>query len=87
VTGLINLTSFPSIFFLLPFHQSVSAITVVGQMAVEHFGHTASLAGSFFISFVPIILFATAMPETMGHRGQQFLDQNHGEGKDFVPLA
>jgi len=39
-----------------------------GQLVVEKFGHVASLLGSLFISFVPIVLFM-AMPETLGHRG------------------
>ncbi|KAL3942840.1 MAG: hypothetical protein SGBAC_003039 [Bacillariaceae sp.] len=57
-----------------------------GQMVVEYFGHTASLAGSFFISIFPIILFGIAMPETLGNRGQQFL--HHEDARTgFVPLA
>jgi hypothetical protein len=39
----------------------------LGQMVVERFGHTASLTGSFILSFVPIVLF-TFMPETKGDR-------------------
>ena len=38
-----------------------------GQIVVEKFGHTASLAASFFISLVPIVLFSF-MPETLGLR-------------------
>ncbi|CAJ1963540.1 unnamed protein product [Cylindrotheca closterium] len=57
-----------------------------GQMVVEYFGHTASLAGSFFISIFPIILFGVAMPETLGNRGQQFLKHEETKTK-FVPLS
>lgn len=41
----------------------------LGQMVVEHYGHIASLTGSFFLSIIPIILFSN-MPETYGLRGQ-----------------
>ena len=41
----------------------------LGQKVVEQFGHVTSLMGSFVISFIPIILFALFMPETMGKRG------------------
>eukprot|EP00980_Cylindrotheca_fusiformis_P001880 scaffold429_cov114-Cylindrotheca_fusiformis.AAC.7 len=58
-----------------------------GQMAVEYFGYTTSLAGSFFISIFPIILFATCMPETMRLRGPEMLEQNRNEGNDFLPLS
>lgn len=68
--------------WLTPSHS----VSSVGQMVVEYFGHTASLAGSFFISIFPIILFGIAMPETLGNRGQQFL--HHEEARTgFVPLA
>lgn len=40
----------------------------LGQMVVEKFGHVTSLMGSFFISFVPLLLFAF-FPETLGKRG------------------
>jgi len=36
-------------------------------MVVERFGHIASLAGSMFISIIPILLFCF-MPETLGDR-------------------
>jgi hypothetical protein len=36
-------------------------------MVVERFGHTASLTGSFILSFIPIVLF-TFMSETKGDR-------------------
>jgi len=42
----------------------------LGQMIVENMGHVASLTGSLFLSFIPVILFAALMPETMGLRGQ-----------------
>jgi MFS family permease len=42
----------------------------LGQLIVEKFGHVVSLAGSFIISLVPIVLFAF-MPETLGLRAIQ----------------
>ena len=36
-------------------------------MVVERFGHIVSLAGSMFISIIPILLFCF-MPETLGDR-------------------
>lgn len=42
----------------------------LGQLAVEYLGHVASLVGSLVLSFVPILLFAVFMPETLGVRGQ-----------------
>jgi MFS family permease len=42
----------------------------LGQMVVEKFGHIISLAGSFFISFIPIIIFTALMPETLNTRGK-----------------
>ena len=39
----------------------------LGQLTVEKFGHVESLAGSFFLSLIPICLF-TFMPETLGIR-------------------
>lgn len=41
----------------------------LGQRVAEHFGYVHSLIGSFFLSFVPIIIFAVFMPETLGKRG------------------
>lgn len=43
----------------------------LGQMVVEKFGHIVSLAGSFFISFIPIVIFTLFMPETLNTRGKQ----------------
>lgn len=40
----------------------------MGQWVAQEFGHIASLAGSFIISIVPVMLF-TLMPETKGRRG------------------
>lgn len=54
-----------------------------GQLLVQYFGHTASILASFVISFFPILLFSTFMPETHGHRGEQFQlggdDDDHKE--------
>ena len=41
----------------------------LGQRVAQHFGDTTSLMASFVISIIPIVLFATYMPETMGKRG------------------
>jgi MFS family permease len=41
----------------------------LGQRVAEHFGYVHSLMGSFVLSFVPIIIFAMFMPETLGKRG------------------
>ena len=38
-----------------------------GQIVVERYGHVTSLMGSFFISLIPICVFAF-MPETLGKR-------------------
>lgn len=39
----------------------------LGQIAVEKFSHTTSLAGSFIISLIPIVL-CLFFPETYGER-------------------
>jgi hypothetical protein len=49
----------------------------LGQLVVEKLGHVASLTGSFFISFVPILLFLF-MPETLGQR-----THHHSRPKDI----
>jgi len=41
----------------------------LGQLVVQEFGHVASLLGSLMISFIPILVFAIFMPETLGRRG------------------
>lgn len=43
----------------------------LGQMVVEKMGHVASLTGSFFLSIIPIAIFAIFMPETMNTRGKK----------------
>jgi len=43
----------------------------LGQQVVERFGHVASLSGSLFISFIPIIVFGILMPETLGDRNNR----------------
>lgn len=40
-----------------------------GQMVVEHLGHVTSLSGSLVLSFIPIMIFAFFMPETLNTRG------------------
>lgn len=42
---------------------------LLGQIIVEKMGHVASLSGSLVLSFIPIVLFQLAMPETRGQRG------------------
>lgn len=42
----------------------------LGQHIVEQFGHVASLTGSLILSVIPIMIFGTFMPETLGDRGQ-----------------
>lgn len=39
--------------------------TLLGQIAVERWGHAASIYGSMFVSCVPIIIFGILMPETL----------------------
>lgn len=41
---------------------------LLGQIAVEHLGHVASLTGSLVLSFIPIAIFNSFMPETRGER-------------------
>ena len=52
-----------------------------GQNVVETFGHVVSLSGSLLVSFIPILLFAIFMPETLGHRG----DLAAAEDKKEIP--
>jgi len=53
-------------------------------MVVERFGHVASLSGSFFISFLPIAIFAIFMPETMNTRGKKKALLNESGSGDYV---
>jgi hypothetical protein len=55
-------------------------------MIVEYFGHTASLAGSFFVSLFPIVLFALAMPETYGRRGESGQKERPNQN-DFLAMT
>ena len=48
----------------------------LGQHVVEKFGHVASLSGSLFLSFVPILIFGCFMPETLGERGHKKTEKN-----------
>ena len=41
---------------------------LIGQFVVERFGYVESLAGSFFLSIVAVVLYSLAMPETRGLR-------------------
>ena len=56
----------------------------LGQLLVEKYGHVASLEGSFFISFSPILLFGLLMPETLGHRGSQKVVDKEKKADDYV---
>jgi hypothetical protein len=47
----------------------------LGQLIVEKFGHTASLACSLGLSFIPIVLFSF-MPETLGDRNHSKASPN-----------
>lgn len=42
-----------------------------GQLAVERLGHVESLTISLFISFIPIVIFAVFMPETLNTRDKK----------------
>jgi hypothetical protein len=42
--------------------------TLFGQIAVEKYGHVASLCGSMIIACIPIAIFSIFMPETMNSR-------------------
>ena len=64
---------------------------LLGQIIVEKLGHVASLSGSLILSFIPIALFAFAMPETLGQRGNLVKRENDfeivqptGSGKAIV---
>ena len=52
------------------FGIGASLSNFLGQLVVQHFGHTSSLYGSLLLSFVPIVLFGIFMPETLGLRGK-----------------
>ena len=41
----------------------------IGQLLVEKFGHVVSLTASMWLSIIPILLFGSLMPETLGQRG------------------
>ena len=58
----------------------------LGQMVVEKMGHVASLTGSFFISIIPIAVFAVFMPETMNTRGKKKHTEDFGmhDSGDYV---
>jgi len=61
----------------------------LGQLVVEHFGHATSLTCSLVISFVPVVLFAAAMPETLGIRGHNNAPSNKPKeiGDRFVQMT
>ena len=42
-----------------------------GQLLVEKFGHVVALSASMWLSVVPIALFGSLMPETLGQRGTE----------------
>ena len=60
----------------------------IGQHIVENFGHVTSLAGSLFLSFIPILVFGHFMPETLGSRGsaQQSANKDNG-ATSYVQMA
>lgn len=55
---------------------------LLGQMVVQNFGHVSSLLGSFFLSFIPIVVFTLFMPETKNTRGNKNADS--GMDGDYV---
>ena len=55
-------------FIFIYYSLGATLSNFLGQVVVERYGHVASLAGSFLISFIPILLFCF-MPETLGLRG------------------
>ncbi len=55
----------------------------LGQMVVEKMGHVSSLLGSFFISFIPIVVFTLFMPETRNTRGNK-VDSSVTADGDYV---
>lgn len=57
----------------------------LGQMVVEKFGHIISLFGSFFISFIPILIFTLYMPETLNTRCSKMAHSNFSN--DYNPMA
>mmetsp|Transcript_21515 Transcript_21515/g.50593 ORF Transcript_21515/g.50593 Transcript_21515/m.50593 type:complete len:462 (-) Transcript_21515:28-1413(-) len=58
---------------------------LLGQIAVEHLGHVASLTGSLVLSFIPIALFWKFMPETRDERGRnRSIDINAVEGGELA---
>ena len=59
----------------------------LGQIVVEKFGHVESLAGSFLISFIPILLFCI-MPETLGLRSKvQFHRKENESGNVYSAVV
>eukprot|EP00957_Ditylum_brightwellii_P115742 8829177-Ditylum_brightwellii.AAC.1 len=58
----------------------------IGQTVVEKLGHVASLSGSLVLSFIPVILFACFMPETMGKRGNIANKATEEKGKSYTNM-
>lgn len=58
------------------FGMGATLSNFLGQLVVQHFGHEASLVASLIISIIPIGVFASFMPETMGHRVEQQPQRN-----------
>eukprot|EP00957_Ditylum_brightwellii_P102876 7839942-Ditylum_brightwellii.AAC.1 len=56
----------------------------IGQTVVETLGHVASLSGSLVLSFIPVILFACFMPETMRKRGNIANKATEEKGKSYT---
>jgi hypothetical protein len=77
------------LYFILLFFHSLGATlsNFIGQHVVERYGHITSLLGSFFLSFVPIVLFCF-MPETLGLRGvKRTENKNKTEAVDTYKLV
>jgi MFS family permease len=58
----------------------------LGQWIVEKFGHIVSLSGSFFISFIPIIIFTAFMPETLNTRGKNIKHNDAVKEYDYSAM-
>lgn len=58
----------------------------LGQWIVEKFGHIVSLSGSFFISFIPIIIFTAFMPETLNTRGKNIKHNDAAKEYDYSAM-
>ena len=59
----------------------------LGQHVVESFGHIASLLGSLMLSFIPLLILAGHMPETLGSRGSGKRDEKFAGQEGYVDMT